>query len=79
MIPRHVEQGPEADSSAEQVGALGDGGADQEAGIRAAADGDTAACRAPFPYKPLRGGNKVIKRVLPVLALARSVPLFTEL
>ena len=78
MIPRHVEQGPEADGSAEQVRALSDRGADQEAGIRAAANGNTAACRAPFRYEPLGGGDKVIKRVLTVLALARLVPLFTE-
>ena len=58
----------------EQVRALGQAGADQQAAVGAAADGEFGRGRVAIGDQPFGGGDEVVEDVLLVVLLARLVP-----
>jgi len=78
MISRHVEQRPEANSRAKEVRALRNDRANEQAGIRAAANSNTARCGTILPDKPFGGRDKVVEGVLTPFARGSLMPLLAE-
>ncbi len=74
MEPDHVEQRHCTDRGATEVGSLGDGGADEQPTVRAAADRELFARRDALGDEPVAGGVEVVEHLLLVLAHAARVP-----
>ncbi len=75
----HVEQRDLADDGAEQVGALGDHGAHEQASVGAALDGEVILVGILFGDQVLGGGDHVIEDILFFVEHAGAVPVFAEL
>src|SRR5213078_252152 len=74
LVADHVEEGGGAHHGPHQVGALGEGGADEEAAVAAAVDPEPAGRGPAGRDERLAGGDEVVEAVLLVLPHAVAVP-----
>ena len=75
----HVHDADGGQGGAEEVGALGHAGADEQAAVAAAADGELGALVYLFGDQPLGGGDEVVEDVLLVQLGAGLVPVLAVL
>ena len=73
-VADHVEQGHRDVGGPTEVGALGDGGAHEQATVGAAPDGESVARGEALVDEPVGAGDEVVEAVLLVLAHAGPVP-----
>src|ERR1017187_3328001 len=79
LIADHVEQREAADHRAEQLGALGESRAHQQAAVRCALNGDPFGFGVVVGDEPTGGADEIVEDVLLLLEHPPVVPLLAEL
>jgi hypothetical protein len=78
MISCHIEQRPQADGGAKEVGTLGYDGADEQTSVGSSSNSNATGNPALLCDQPLRRCDEIIESILTVFALSRAMPLLAK-